>query len=128
MVNKLILIGHVGRDSEIKPGKNYCTFSLATNHSFKDKSGEWQDRTTWHNVQQYGDKSYRKGELLFIEARQENRQYQDNGVTKYFSVAVALSVRRLSKREDSRPWDDVPYSKGEPLVSDAQVEDDTTPF
>src|SRR6185437_5772436 len=52
-VNKVIIVGNVGKDPEVKytpSGVALAKFSVATNESFKDKSGEWQDRTEWHNV------------------------------------------------------------------------------
>jgi single-strand DNA-binding protein len=67
-VNKVILVGNVGKDPEVKyapSGVAIAKFSLATNERFKDKSGEWQDRTEWHNVtsswedRQSGDKKFR---------------------------------------------------------------------
>ncbi len=55
-VNKVILLGNVGKDPEIKAtasGVTVATFSIATSERFKDKTGNWQDRTEWHNLVAY---------------------------------------------------------------------------
>jgi len=56
MINQAQLIGRLGKDPEIKTGENYtlATFSLATSESYKDKSGEWQEQTEWHNIKAWG--------------------------------------------------------------------------
>jgi single-strand DNA-binding protein len=77
-INKVILVGNVGKDPEVKYTPNgipLAKFSLATNERFKDKSGEWQDRTEWHNVlawQRLAEivgEFVQKGSKLYIEGK-----------------------------------------------------------
>ena len=63
-VNKVILVGNVGKDPEVRysqTGTPVANFSLATNERFKDRSGEWQDRTEWHNIPESTNAAFMKG-------------------------------------------------------------------
>lgn len=98
MYNKITLIGRLGRDPESKTfesGSVQTTFSIATSESFKDKSGEWQDNTTWHRVVCWGKlaeslaKNLHKGDLVIVEGKQEHRKYTDkDGNDKTISEVV----------------------------------------
>ena len=77
-VNKVILLGNVGKDPEIKAtasGTVVATFSIATSERFKDKTGNWQDRTEWHNLVAYQRTAeiirdyVKKGNKLYVEGR-----------------------------------------------------------
>lgn len=104
MVNEITLIGRVGKDSETKSttsGKNKEVFSIATSHSYK-KGDEWIEQTTWHNVELWRDRHFKKGQLLRVKGRQENRQYKDkDGVNRYFPVVSAREVMNLSGKQDT---------------------------
>jgi len=82
-VNKAILIGHLGKDPELKyttNGRAVATFSLATNENWTDQSGQKQTKTTWHNIVAWGKQAEvineycRKGKQLYIEGRIEKRR------------------------------------------------------
>ena len=98
-VNRAILIGNLGRDPEIKvmpSGEKMASFSLATSEKWKDKSGEKQERTQWHNVVVWNPalagivESYvKKGSKLYIEGQIETRKYTDKeGAEKYITEIV----------------------------------------
>ena len=92
MVNKVILIGNVGADPDIKyldGGVAVARFSLATTESYKNKNGERVDQTEWHNIvlwrnlAEIAEKYVKKGMRLYIEGRIRNRSWEDqNGVKK----------------------------------------------
>jgi single-strand DNA-binding protein len=112
-INKVILIGHVGKDPEIKytpGGAALAKFSLATNERFKDKSGEWQERTEWHNIvawQRVAEiigEYVKKGAKLFIEGRLQTSSWEDrkSGETKYRVEIVAREILLLDGKETDR--------------------------
>jgi single-strand DNA-binding protein len=112
MVNKVILIGNLGRDPEMRYLEGnvaVARFSVATNESYKDKKGEWQNLTEWHNIicwrglAEYAEKQLKKGSQIYLEGKLTHRKYQDKeGVDKYVTEVVANTIRILDRRE-SRP-------------------------
>jgi single-strand DNA-binding protein len=111
MINKVILIGNLGRDPEVKhleSGATVAKFSIATNENYKDKAGEWQTITQWHDIVCWrgladrAEKSLKKGSLAFIEGKLTHRKWQDqNGNDRYSTEVVAQVLRPLEKRENS---------------------------
>jgi single-strand DNA-binding protein len=109
-VNKVILVGRLGRDPETRytsGGQAVANFSVATDETYKDKSGERQKRTEWHKIvvwakqaeiaQQY----LKKGSLVFIEGRIQSREWQDKEGQKRTSYEiVATNFRMLGGRAD----------------------------
>jgi single-strand DNA-binding protein len=106
-VNKAILVGNLGKDPELRhigSGTAVCTFSLATTERFKNKQGEQQDKTEWHNVVAWGPlaeicgKYLTKGKQVYIEGRIQNRSYDDrDGNKRYVSEIVASEMQMLSR-------------------------------
>lgn len=101
-VNKVILVGHLGADPEIKSfsnGSRIAHFSLATNEHWTDRaSGERRERTEWHNVVINGDglvgvaeRYLRKGKLVYVEGKLRTRKWQDQGGTDRYTTEVVLS-------------------------------------
>lgn len=109
MVNKVTLIGHLGRDPEIRRLENgavVAKFSVATNESYKDKNGEFQTQTEWHDVvvwrylAERAERDLAKGKLVYIEGKLTHRKYQDkDGNDRYTTEVVANNLRLLEKRE-----------------------------
>ena len=106
MVNKSILIGRIGKTPELTvldSGQNKCTFSLATSESYKDKAGEWQESTEWHNIVVWGDSATRamklaKGTLLYVEGKTTNRSWVNKeGQTVYRTEVVAKTFKVMDK-------------------------------
>lgn len=111
MVNKVTLIGNLGSDPEVRrleSGAVVAKFSLATNENYRDKAGEWQTQTEWHNVvvwrhmAERAEKYLKKGHMLYVEGKLTHRKYEDpNGQVKYFTEVVGNYMRSLTKREDT---------------------------
>ena len=108
-VNKVILVGNLGKDPEVKftpSGVPVAKFSLATNERFKDKAGEWQDRTEWHNIvawQRLAEivgEYVKKGSKIYIEGRLQTSSWEDkqSGEKKYRTEVVASDLVLLGGR------------------------------
>ena len=112
MVNKVILIGNLGRDPEVRYLEGniaVARFSVATNESYKDKKGDWQTQTEWHDIvcwrqlAERAEKQLKKGTQVFLEGKLTHRKYQDKeGNDRYVTEVVANTIRILDRR-DSRP-------------------------
>jgi len=116
-VNKVILVGNVGKDPDIKytaSGVPVAKLSLATNERYKDKSGEWQERTEWHNLVFWQRRAeivgeyVKKGSKLYIEGRLQTSSWEDkqSGEKKYRTEIVVAELVLLSGNGDgqqSRP-------------------------
>jgi single-strand DNA-binding protein len=112
-VNKVILVGNLGRDPEIRSmnsGDRVCNLSLATSERWKDKSGEQQERTEWHRVVIFDqklvevcEKYVKKGSKLYIEGQLQTRKWTDQqGVEKYSTEVVLQRFRGELTMLDSR--------------------------
>ena len=110
-VNRVILIGRLGKDPEIRSipsGTSVAKFSLATDERFTDKNGEKQDRTEWHNIVAWGKLAeicgqyLRKGKLVFIEGsiRTDSWDDKETGVKKYRTEIIAKDMQMLDKKGD----------------------------
>ncbi|MFO1431275.1 MAG: single-stranded DNA-binding protein [Candidatus Competibacteraceae bacterium] len=111
-VNKVILIGHTGKDPEIRytaSGSAVATVSIATNEAWKDKqTGQTQEHTEWHTVVFYGrlaeivGEYLRKGRQVYVEGRLQTRKWQDkNGQDRYTTEIIAAQLQLLDNREGS---------------------------
>jgi len=128
MINKVILIGRLGKDPELKyldSGKAVTSFSMATSEKYKDKDGERQEKTEWHNIvlwQRLAEvaKEYlNKGDLIYIEGKIQTRSYDDkDGSKRYFTEIVGQRMQMLGSKVavDDKPEpelekqdDDVPF-------------------
>lgn len=109
MINEVRLIGNVGGDPEIKKGSNYtmAKFGVATTSGYKDKKGEWQEQTQWHNVVVFGfgadhvEKFVQRGTLVYVEGSIEYQKYEKNGEDRYYTQIKANRVRALNKKKDN---------------------------
>lgn len=139
-VNKVILVGNVGKDPEVKytpSGVALAKFGLATNERYKDKSGEWQDRTEWHNVLAWErlaeivGEHVHKGTKLYVEGRLQTSSWEDRqtGDKKYRTEIVARDIVLLgtpdAPEHGTRRVDD----EREPVVAGAgEITDEDIPF
>lgn len=110
MINKVILLGNVGKDPDI----NYiqsdlplAKFPLATDESYKKKDGNWEKRTEWHNIiawrntAKYVENNIKKGMQVYVEGKIQTRKYQDKeGFDKYITQIVADIFRIVNKRDN----------------------------
>ena len=112
--NLVILIGNLGGDPELKytaSGSPLCKFSLATNESWKDKDGQQQDRTDWHNIVAWGTlgencgKYLHKGKQVYVEGSIRTRTWdKDDGTKGYMTDVTARQVMFLGGGErEQRP-------------------------
>ena len=136
-VNKAILIGNLGKDPELRytpGGQAVASFSLATGEKWRDKDGNLQDRTEWHNIVVWGRqaetaKEYlSKGRSVYVEGRIQTRSWEDkDGNKRYTTEIVAQRLQFLGSRDQGVP------SGGEtppeaPQPEELSAEDDDLPF
>lgn len=104
-LNKVMLIGNLGKDPEVRyttSGTAVASFSLATSERFKNRSGDWEDRTEWHNVTLWGrlaeiaGEYLAKGRTVYVEGRLQTRKWQDReGRDRYTTEVVADKMQML---------------------------------
>jgi single-strand DNA-binding protein len=104
-VNKVILVGRLGRDPETRytsAGQAVCNFTLATDETYKDRSGERQKRTEWHRIVLWGklaeisQQYLKKGMMVYIEGRLQTRQWDDQRTgQKRTTVEIVANVMRM---------------------------------
>lgn len=109
MLNKAQLIGHLGRDTDLRytpDGTAVANLAVATNENWKDKSGAKQERTEWHRVVLFGKVAeiageyLHKGSLVYLEGRIQTRKWQgEDGADRYTTEIVADQMRMLGGRK-----------------------------
>ena len=107
-INKVIIVGTLGKDPELRfsqAGAGLCSMSVATNETWKDKSGEKQERTEWHRVKMFGKLAeiageyLKKGALVYIEGSLRTEKYTDKqGVEKYSTDIIANEMQMLGSK------------------------------
>lgn len=115
-VNKVTLIGNLGKDPKLKytpSGTAVANFSIATEESYKDKSDQWQTKTEWHNVvlwsrlAEIAGEYLKKGNKVYIEGRLQTRSWEKDGVKRYTTEIVGQELVLLGGRstetEQARP-------------------------
>lgn len=109
-VNKMILVGNLGNDPEAHQTSNnqVCTFSIATNESWKNKDGEKQEHTEWTTVVVWGKRAevcakfLKKGRQVYVEGKKRTRKWEDKeGTTRYSVECIANDVQFLGSKNDS---------------------------
>lgn len=110
-VNKVILIGNVGNDPEVKhldQDVKVAKFRMATSETYRAKNGERVTSTEWHNIVLWrglagvAEQYVKKGSRLFIEGKLTHRQYEKDGETKFFTEVVANNMVMLDSKDQSR--------------------------
>ncbi len=114
-VNKVILLGNVGKDPEVRyleNGTAVANFSLATTENFKNKNGERVSNTEWHNIvvwrglAEIAEKYVKKGSQLFIEGKITSRSWDDKEGNKRYTTEVVASNFQMLDRKNSNNSDD----------------------
>ena len=111
-VNKVILIGNLGKDPEVKytpQGTPVAKFTLATNERYKDKEGQWQDRTEWHNITAWARTAeivgeyLKKGSKVYIEGRLQTHSWDDKQTNqkKYMTEIIVNDLVLLTGRGEA---------------------------
>lgn len=139
-VNKVILVGNVGRDPEVRyldgngaPGAQakVATFTLATTERYRDRSGEMRENTEWHNIvawrqsAEVAEKYVKKGTQLYIEGKLRTRSFTDAaGVKKYTTEIVVDTLQLLGRRPDEQQ---APYQASAPQPAQTYQAPQPTP-
>src|SRR5664279_3448837 len=155
-VNKVILLGNVGKDPEIRStpgGTMVANFTLATSDRFQDQQGNWQDRTEWHNLKAFKRTAeivrdyVKKGAKLYIEGKITTNSWDDKetGAKRYRTEILVNELVLLTGREEggagaggySRPaasststasFDQRPPAANDEYAQSAEISDDDIPF
>jgi single-strand DNA-binding protein len=151
-VNKVILLGNVGKDPDIRStpgGATVASFSLATSDRFQDQQGNWQDRTEWHNLVAFKRNAeiirdyVKKGSKLYVEGKLQTRSWddKDSGQKRYKTEVVVFDISLLSGREDgsgggsraasgssAASFDQRPPAGQDDAGQSAEISDDDIPF
>ncbi|HXA02909.1 MAG TPA: single-stranded DNA-binding protein [Cytophagaceae bacterium] len=139
-INKVILIGNLGKDPEIRvmeSGRKKASFSLATSESYKDKNGQRVDQTEWHNIVFWGaitdviEKYLKKGSQIYVEGKITNRSYEDKDkVKKYITEIVGREMTMLGGAPKSGDSSSTYEKNGNavPVGESHQGEEDDLPF
>jgi single-strand DNA-binding protein len=144
MVNKVILLGNLGKDPLVRRVSNdvpVATFSMATTEYYKDKDGNRQPKTEWHNVvlwrglAEIAEKYLHKGDKVYIEGKITYRSYEQEGVTKYITEIVGENMTLLTPKPTGGsgsnmpppPMEEPPYAKGNKMTTSEVKELDLPP-
>lgn len=139
-INKVILIGNLGRDPEIQrpdSGVKRATFTIATTESYKNKDGQKVDHTEWHNIVLWrgladvAESYLKKGNTVYIEGRIRKREYDDkDGVKRYITEIIGDNLTMLGGPRREGSGDDYAPSKAETTesVAETPVQEDDLPF
>jgi len=137
MVNKVILVGRLGKDPEVRytpDGTMVTNFNLATDEQWKDKSGEKTQKTEWHRIVTFGKLAeicgnyLVKGKLIYIEGRIQTRSWEDKeGVKRFTTEIIATNMQMLDTRGQAKAEGSSP----DPVSANsapANMPDDDVPF
>jgi single-strand DNA-binding protein len=154
-VNKVILLGNVGKDPEIRSTPNgvmVANFTLATSDRFQDPQGNWQDRTEWHNLVTFKRTAeivrdyVKKGSKLYVEGKLQTRSWDDkeSGQKRYKTEIVVFDLSLLSGRDEgsggggssrssssagsSASFDQRSAAGHDDISQQAEISDDDIPF
>ena len=144
-VNKVILIGRLGKDPDMRytpSGTAVANFTMATNQSMKDQDGNFTDHTDWHRVVAFGRTAevageyLTKGKLVYVEGRLQTRSWEDqNGQKKYTTEVVCNNMQLLGSKGESSdngagesPSEEEDVSQESTDAAGKTNEDDDLPF
>ncbi|MFN8294423.1 MAG: single-stranded DNA-binding protein [Chitinophagales bacterium] len=143
MVNKVILVGNLGKDPVLKRFSEtnaIAEFSLATSERYRDKEGNLQTITDWHNIRipfarqaEVAEKYLRKGMRVYVEGKIRTREYEKDGQKRYITEVIADNFQMLDKKEDGNygnntPNQNVAASTSYESTNTAAAQDDDLPF
>ena len=143
MVNKVLLLGNLGQDPEVRytpSGATVCTFSIATNERWTSKDGKKEERTEWHRIVVWGKLAelcgeyLGKGRTVFVEGRLQTREWTDKqGNKRYTTEIIANNVQFIgagsgkgggaSQKAKSLPEESAPGPQGDATLADNIEED-----
>ncbi len=142
-INKVILVGHLGKDPEVRHldgGVTVASFPLATSETY-NKDGKRVEQTEWHNIvlwrglAEVASKYLQKGKLVYIEGKLRTRSFEDKEkVKKYITEVVAENFTMLGRKSDFEPHGQGEYSAPKsdegsaPMMKDPVIDDGDLPF
>ncbi len=122
-VNKVILVGNLGRDPETRylpDGKAVTNISIATTESWRDKdSGEKKEKTEWHRISFFGrlaevaGEYLKKGSPIYVEGRLQTREWEKDGVKRYSTEIIAENLQMLGSKSAEKKGDGLPPGSGD---------------
>ncbi|MBK9733699.1 MAG: single-stranded DNA-binding protein [Saprospiraceae bacterium] len=139
MINRVTLVGHLGKDPEIRTlenGTKVGQFTVATSESYKDKNDTWQNLTEWHNVvvwrylAEKAERELKKGGLVYIEGKITHRKYQDKDGQERTSTEIVASVVNSLERKENKQFagaSSFPSAEDDPFVKNAAGAQSNTP-
>ena len=140
-INKVILVGNLGQDPEVKftaGGAAVTTLSIATSESWKDKeSGAEQEKTEWHRVvlwrrlAEIAGEYLKKGSKVYIEGQLQTRKWEQEGQTRYTTEVIARDMQFLDSRgnmDNSNSHPDISSTSEDSVDSEQEIKDDDIPF
>lgn len=139
-MNKVILIGRLGGDPELKytpNGTAQAKLNLATSERWKDNDGNNQEKTEWHRIitwrrqAEFAGEWLKKGQLVCVEGKLQTRSWEQDGQKKYMTEVVADNITMLGSKGDSggKSSDSPPNTENSPdAPKDIEDEDDDLPF
>ncbi|MEO0339666.1 MAG: single-stranded DNA-binding protein, partial [Bacteroidota bacterium] len=139
MVNKVTLIGNLGRDPEVRAlenGAKVAKFSIATNENYRDKSGEWQTQTEWHEIVAWralaerAESGLKKGSMVYLEGKLSTRTWQDqNGNNRKTTEVVANYFRVINRNTPgSGGGGSFPGANDEPAMANEPISSSPPPI
>ena len=139
-INKVIIIGTLGRDPEVAylpNGNAVCKMSLATDEGYKNKEGQQVDKTEWHNVEAFGKLAEIMGEYLlkghkcYIEGKLRTDEYEKDGIKRYSTKIIANEMTMLTAKSEGAPAQQAPqaapsangyfYDNGQPMTQEHEL-------
>ena len=138
-LNKVILIGRLGKDPEIttfESGNKKMSVTLATTERYRDRDNNWVDQTEWHNLVAWGNlandiaekrRNYAKGDMMYVEGRLRTRQYTDNqGINRYVTeIQVDKLMQLVSGHQGTQSsYNTTPQATQEPVYQAPAVSND----
>ena len=141
-INKVILVGNLGQDPEVKytaGGAAVTTLSLATSESWKDKdTGSDQEKTEWHRVvlwrrlAEIAGEYLKKGSKVYIEGQLQTRKWEQDGQTRYTTEVIGRDMQFLDSRgsssSDASTYEDTNQDMGSQNLPDSGITEDDIPF
>lgn len=140
-VNKVILIGNLGKDPEVRHlenGRAVANFPLATSETYKNRNGERVTTTEWHNIvlwsplAEIAEKYFQKGKQVYIEGKLQTRSYDDkDGIRRYTTEVVGQNFSFLGTKGEGGAEDNAPDSTGQQPAAQGnktQVEEEYSSF
>lgn len=140
-VNKVILIGHLGKDPEVRKldaNSTVAKFSLATTEAYKTKDGNWVDQTEWHNIVMWrglaerAERDLKKGMLVYIEGKIRTRSWEDKEGNKRYTTEVVVDTFSILERKNEQPSVGLIANSEEGVIQEKnymdQEDNDNIPF